>query len=78
MNGQDVINWPSKLNAEFFNLRGLVDTHDPRVTEGIKTRLTDLEAQWQKYKKNLNEDLKKKIDEYNALFKNKNLPALVI
>jgi photosystem II stability/assembly factor-like uncharacterized protein len=77
-NGQDVINWPSKLNAEFFNLRGLVDSHDPHVTEGIKTRLADLEAQWQKYKQLLNEDVKKKIDEYNTLFKSKNMAALII
>lgn len=77
-NGQDVINWPSKLNAEFFNLRGLIDAHDPRVTQGIKTRLADLESQWYNYKKTLNEDVKKKIDEYNTLFKSKNLPALVI
>lgn len=77
-NGQDVINWPSKLNAEFFNLRGLIDTHDARVTQGIKTRLTDLDVQWGKYKKVLNEDLKKRITEYNTLFKSKNLPALVI
>jgi len=78
MNGQDVINWPSKLNAEFFNLRGLIDTHDPRVTEGIKARLNDLETEWVKYRKVLNEDVKKKIDDYNALFKSKNLPALVM
>ncbi len=78
MNGQDVINWPSKLNAEFFNLRGLIDTHDPRVTEGLKARFNDLEAEWVKYRKVLNEDVKKKIDNYNALFKTKNLPALVM
>jgi hypothetical protein len=77
-NFQDVINWPSKLNAEFFNLRGLIDAHDPRVTQGIKTRLADLEAQWAKHRNVLNEDLKKKIDEYNVLFKSKNLPALVL
>ena len=77
-NGQDVINWPSKLNAEFFNLRGLIDAHDPRVTQGIKTRLADLETQWNNYRRILNEDIRKKIDEYNALFKSKNLPALVI
>lgn len=77
-NFQDVINWPSKLNAEFFNLRGLIDAHDPRVTQGIKTRLADLEAQWAKHRNVLNEDLKKKIGEYNVLFKSKNLPALVL
>jgi photosystem II stability/assembly factor-like uncharacterized protein len=77
-NGQDVINWPSKLNAEFFNLRGLIDAHNPLVTQGLKTRLTDLETQWAEYKKQLNEDVKKSIDNYNTLFKSKNLPAVVI
>jgi hypothetical protein len=77
-NGQDVINWPSKLNAEYFNVRSLLDTHDPRVTQGIKNRFNDLEAQWRKHRKFLNEDLKKQVDDYNTLFKSKNLPALVI
>jgi hypothetical protein len=77
-NGQDVINWPSKLNAEFFNLRGLIDAHNPEVTQGIKTRLIDLEMQWAQYRKQLNEDVKKSIDNYNSLFKSKNLPAVVI
>ncbi len=61
-NFQDVINWPGKLNIEFFNLRGLLDTHDPVVTQGIKTRLADLETQWAQYKKELDGDVKKSIE----------------
>ncbi len=76
-NGQDVINWPSKLNAEFFNLKGLADLHDPRITNGLKVRLTDLEAEWSKYKTQMEVDLKKAIDEYNQKFKNANFPAVI-
>ena len=76
-NGQDVINWPSKLNAEFFNLKGLADAHDPRITNGMTMRLTDLEAEWNKYKTMMDVDLKKIIEEYNQKFKNASFPAII-
>ena len=74
-NGQDVINWPSKLNAEYFNLRMLADTHDPRITQGMKQRLADLDAEWAKSKAEL-DGLKKSIEAYNTLYKNGNFPAI--
>ena len=77
-NGQDVINWPSKLNAELFNLKRLADAHEPIVTEGVKTRATDLEKEWLTYKQHLSTDLRRDVDAYNTLFKNKNLPALMM
>ena len=76
-NGQDVINWPSKLNAEFFNLKGLADAHDPRITNGMTMRLNDLETEWNKYKTMMDVDLKKIIDEYNLKFKNASYPAII-
>jgi hypothetical protein len=76
-NGQDVINWPSKLNAEFFNLKGLADAHDPRITNGMTMRLTDLETEWNKYKTIMDVDLKKLIEEYNQKFKNASFPAII-
>ncbi|MBX9785071.1 MAG: hypothetical protein K2X48_17430 [Chitinophagaceae bacterium] len=76
-NFQDVINWPSKLNAEFFNLKNLVDVHDPRITNGQKVRLNDLEAEWSKYKTQMDVELKKALDEYNQKFKNANFPAII-
>ncbi len=76
-NFQDVINWPSKLNVEFFNLKSLADVHDPRITDGLKTRLADLEAEWAKHKAVLDGDLKKVVDEYNQKFKQANFPALI-
>ncbi len=76
-NFQDVINWPSKLNAEFFDLRSKLDVHDPRVTQGVRDRLGDLESEWAKHRT----EWKKLVDEdiagYNRMFREKNLPALV-
>ena len=77
-NGQDVINWPSKLNAEFFNLKGLADTHDPRVTDGVKHRLADLEKQWQGYKQQYDTDIKGAINAYNQKYQQANIPAVMI
>ena len=77
-NFQDVINWPSKLNAEFFDLRSKLDVHDPRVTQGVRDRLADLEAEWTArhaaWKKLIDEDVRG----YNRLFKEKDLPALAL
>ena len=77
-NGQDVINWPSKLNAELFNLKSLADVHEPQLTEGIRQRHTDLQKEWNGYKAGLNSELRKEIEAYNQLFRNKNLPALIM
>jgi hypothetical protein len=75
-NGQDVINWPSKLNVEFFNIKRLADAADPRITQGIKNRLADLQAQWNAEKGKL-EAIKKSVGEYNALYKSQQLEALI-
>ena len=74
-NGQDVINWPSKLNAEFFNLKGLADATNPKITEGIKIRLADLKAQWEK-EKAAGSTIKKSIENYNEQYKALKLDAI--
>jgi len=74
---QDVINWPGKLNAEFFVLRGKVDTHHPGITEGVKTRLQDLEAQWASAKKEYQQLMDSQVKAYNQLFRDRNVPALI-
>ena len=75
-NFQDVINWPSKLNAEFFNLRGRVDAADPRVTQGARDRLQDLENLWAGSKRTLESLLNEEIKAYNEAFRASNVPAL--
>lgn len=77
-NFQDVINFQSKINAEFFDLRSRVDVHDPRVTQGVRDRLRDLEAEWARHKQAMQQILDSDVAAYNQLFKGKNLPALMI
>lgn len=77
-NGQDVINWPSKLNAEFFNLHGLLDAHDPTVTQGIKNKLADVENQWRGFKDTYESVIKAAIATYNLHYQEAKVPAVLI
>ena len=74
-NGQDVINWPSKLNVDFFYIKGLVDISDPVVTSGVKNKLADLQASWNNEKAKL-EAIYEAIKLFNSQFKNANISAL--
>ncbi len=73
--GQDMINYASKLNTEFFALHGYLDVADPRVTQGAKDRIIDLEKQWAGEKAKL-ADIKGSISRYNALVKAKQVDAI--
>ncbi len=76
-NFQDVINFPNKLNSEFLQLRGVADTHDPRLTKGAQDRARDVQADWVKYKQQMQILINSDIQQYNKLFKDKNMPALI-
>jgi photosystem II stability/assembly factor-like uncharacterized protein len=76
-NFQDVINFPNKLNSEFLQLRGVADTHDPRLTKGVQDRARDVNADWGKYKQQMQIIINTDISNYNKLFKGKNMPALI-
>ena len=76
-NSQDVINFQNKLNSEFLQLRSTVDVHDPRVTQGARERFSDIQADWSKHKKTMQDLVNKDIGNYNRMFKDKNLPALI-
>jgi hypothetical protein len=77
-NGQDVINWPSKLNAEFFQLLGVADSHEPALTKGVKDRRQEIDSQWSKHKQEMQSIIDKDIASYNDMFKSENIPAVVI
>ena len=74
-NGQDVINWPSKLNVEFFYLKGLIDISDPVMTNGVKVKLADLQNTWANEKLKL-DAIYDAVKNFNNQFKNANIPAL--
>ncbi|MDZ4714057.1 MAG: glycosyl hydrolase [Cytophagales bacterium] len=76
-NFQDVINFPNKLNSEFLQLRGVADQHDPRLTKGVQDRAQDVQGDWAKYKMQMNQLIEKDIADYNRIFKEKNMPALM-
>jgi Ser/Thr protein kinase RdoA (MazF antagonist) len=72
-----VINFPNKLNSEFLQLRSVSDTHDPRLTRGAQDRARDVDADWTKYKQQMNDLIHKDINDYNRMFKDKNFPAVI-
>jgi len=76
-NFQDVINFPSQLNTEYFAVRGVVDVHDPRITQGARDRFADLEKKWAVYKEQMNALRNTEVAAYNKLFKEKNIPAVL-
>ncbi len=76
-NGQDVINFQNKLNSEFLQIRSVADAHDPRITQGAKERFADVQTEWAKHKRTMQEIVTKDITDYNKLFKDKNLPAVI-
>ncbi|MFM7194813.1 MAG: glycosyl hydrolase [Bacteroidota bacterium] len=76
-NGQDVINWRNKLNSEFMNIRNSLDAHDPRVTGGVRARLSDLQSEWNTLRQQL-ERLTKEVEEYNKQYREKNYPAVIM
>ena len=58
-------------------LRGVADTHDPRLTKGVQDRAHDVQADWSKYKQQMQILINLDIGQYNKLFKDKNMPALI-
>ncbi len=77
-NFQDVINFPSRLNAQYFSLKEAVDTHDPRLARGAKVLLKDLDSEWLDFKKELSILIDEHINSYNTSYKERSIPALII
>lgn len=75
---QDVINFYNRLNAELLDLKRRMDTHDPRVTEGAKQRYRDLMEEWAVQRRSLTEIIDVKMVAYNKLYRDLQLPALVL
>jgi len=73
---QDALNWPAKLNSEFFYIRNNLDTHDPRVPAGYKARFDDLQKTWAKYKQEFGDLINRDVQNLNTLFKSKDIHLL--
>ncbi|KAA3625514.1 MAG: hypothetical protein DWQ02_21605 [Bacteroidetes bacterium] len=75
---QDVINFENSLNAELINLRTRAESHDPRISLGIKQRLEDLMEEWRQYEEVLESILEVDIVEFNEMYREKGIPALIV
>jgi len=75
---QDVINFNNKLNAQLMHLKGYIDVEDPKVTQGAKERLQDLLAEWNVYKNERDTIINVEMLNYNTLYKELDLPAILI
>lgn len=75
---QDVINFPNQLNTELLDLRGRMDNAEPTVTKGSKERLADLKAIWENHNAELQRIMNEDVKAFNQLYKEKDIPALLI
>ncbi|NND16376.1 MAG: glycosyl hydrolase, partial [Eudoraea sp.] len=75
---QDVINYHNQLNAELMNLKNYVDAPEPKVTQGAEDRLKDLLSQWNTFDQERKSIVETEMQEYNALFKSLDIPAIVL
>jgi hypothetical protein len=64
--------------VEFFNLKGGVDGHFPKVTEGVKNRFKDLSERWEQEKTALASIMNQEVKAFNELFDELNISALMI
>ena len=75
---QDVINFNNQLNAELMHLRSFIDVAEPDLTDGAKERLGDLMKQWNRMATERDAIVGEGMAEYNALYRELDLPALIM
>nr|WP_321414931.1 glycosyl hydrolase [uncultured Allomuricauda sp.] len=75
---QDVVNFSSKLNADFMHLRGFIDVPEPKVTEGAKELFKDNMAEWKTFEDEKNTIVGSGMKEYNDMFKALDIPAIIL
>jgi photosystem II stability/assembly factor-like uncharacterized protein len=75
---QDVINYQNRLNAEFLFLKEAVDGAEPMVTEGMRSRLQDLLAQWREQRAVMERLVQTELAAFNALYREHGVPAVVV
>ncbi|MDZ7359508.1 MAG: glycosyl hydrolase [candidate division KSB1 bacterium] len=75
---QDVINFPNKLNAQFLYLMSEIDSSDPPLTNGLKTRFATLNAEWEQLEPMRNRLLEQEVPRFNALFQQNAIPAVIV
>ena len=78
VDGQTVINFPSRLNIQYVYLRGVVDEAEGLATDGARRLFNDLSAIWTGYRSELSSLLGAELAAFNALVRAEDVPAVVI
>ena len=67
VDGQTVINFPTRLNHHFIYLRGSVDASEVGLIQGAVERFDDLMSEWNAQRDTLNALLGPRLERFNAL-----------
>ena len=60
------------------NLKGYIDSSDPKLTQGAKDRLKDLTQQWNSFNTERNAIISQEMNAYNTLYQSLGLPAIIL
>jgi len=75
---QDVINFPSQLNAHYIHLIGVIDGGDPPVTDGARARFADLQEAWAALRTEMATILTEDLVGFNEIFARETVPAVIV
>jgi hypothetical protein len=78
VDGQTVINFPSRLNFHYTYLMGAVEGVEGVVTAGARKMLQDLKAQWSVFRTELESLLGEDLAGFNSLVAESSIPAVVV
>ena len=78
VDGQTVINFPSRLNFHYTYLRGAVEGAEGIVTHGARQLFQDLEEQWARHRAELERLLGPELDEFNRFVRERGIPAIIV
>jgi photosystem II stability/assembly factor-like uncharacterized protein len=78
VDGQTVINFPSRLNFHYTYLMGAVEGVEGVVTAGARKMLQDLKAQWSVFRTELESLLGEDLAGFNSLVAESGIPAVVV
>ena len=76
VDGQTVINFPSRLNHHLIYLRGAVDGSEVGLIQGAQQRFDDLMVDWNREKAKLDALMGAELDAFNALVIEKGIPLV--
>ncbi len=75
---QDVINFRNGLSDQYLFLAEGVDGGDAPVTQGMRERITSLDESWAESNKLVKEILERSVASFNALVKERGVPAVMV